>query len=84
MLTHDEEKMISVVVGALEGYKEMTDALSGEQDVTISAVLPMVASLEAPKYKPLKHNASWEIRNDIYDYVKEKLVFFFVLGQFFC
>ena len=51
--TPDEDKIINTVVEAFNELNDMTDQLSGEKVVTVSAVLPMARLIKSLQYSKL-------------------------------
>lgn len=72
VLTADEDNVVAMVVEAFEELSLMTDSLSAEKSVSVSAVLPMIKLIKDLQYKPLKHNRSRELLEMVTDYFDEK------------
>ena len=59
--------MLELIAAVLKPLKAMTDALSGEQCVTISAVIPLLSHI----YSTMEHEVG---DTDITDEIKEHIV----------
>lgn len=51
----------------------MTDRLSGDKSVSVSAVLPMLRIIKSLQYTPMKDHEGRGYRETVYDYIKERL-----------
>lgn len=72
ILSSDQSDLLSMLVVSLEPFSQLTDALSGDQAVTISSLVPMLVKIQGICSTPEDAEPIKKLKKNVWSYMSSK------------